>query len=76
MKRALLVSMVMGALLLPPTARAYLTVGKAKIDRQIESQDLTVDLVQLDDGTKCVITREKRSGSVTQSCNITASPLK
>jgi len=73
MKRAF-IALVMLAFAVP--ALAYVSVGKAKIDRQIESQDLTVDLVQLDDGTKCVITREKRSASVTQSCIIVPSQLK
>lgn len=73
--RALFALFVAGALF-APAAHAYTAVGKIKVSRQLTSADLVIDLVELEDGSKCVITRDPRVGSPVMSCNVTSAPLK
>lgn len=46
-------------------------VGRARVINQVTSTNLTVDLVKLSDGSKCVITRNPQTGTISTSCVFT-----
>jgi hypothetical protein len=70
------VSLLLAALVVNAPALAYVNVGKAKIDRQISSQDLNVDLIELSDGSKCVLVRDPIERTMQLSCAVNPTPMK